>query len=48
MRRTNAPIVPQFDERMEGHWPPHLMINPDLEDDNMPLVAGKGVTTTHG
>ncbi len=44
MRKTNAPIVPQFDERLEGFWP---LGGHEQATEHAPLAAAKGVTT-HG
>lgn len=47
MRRVNAPIVPQFDERLNGFWPldAHEATHSNAHGT---LTTTKGVTTTHG
>ncbi len=51
MRRENAPIVPQFDERLNGFWPlggHDAHSNGAHANGHPPLASPKGVTTQHG
>ncbi len=46
MRKVNAPIVPQFDDRLTGFWP--LDAHEAHSNGHAQLASSKGVTTTHG
>ena len=48
MSRENAPIVPQFDERLNGFWPLDAHESHSNGHAQLPLASAKGVTTTHG
>lgn len=45
MRRVNAPVVPQFDERLEGYWPLGGHDHGHGAVEHAPLAKG---VTTHG
>lgn len=52
MRRVNAPVVPQFDERLNGLWPLEgahdAQAKGEHANGHLPVSHSQGVTTNHG
>jgi len=52
MHSVNAPIVPQFDERLNGFWPLEgahdAQAKGEHANGHIPAATGRGVTSNHG